>query len=241
MRFLIKNIPAKHRAQLRNLRRRLFETVGSDRYSRLAGNALDTKLQSYLDFEGGSFVEVGANDGLSQSNTYWFERFRNWRGVLIEPIPDLYRQCVKNRPKAKVFNAALVDDPAQQHVTMQYAGLMSLVDGAFGSRDADVDHVAKAVTLQSTSERVLRPYTIEVAARTLSSILSEVGMKSPDLLSLDVEGFECQALRGLDLNLHRPRMILVEARNVADVDGILLPTYDRVDKLTSVDYLYRAR
>ena len=35
----------------------------------------------------GVFVEVGALDGVSGSNTYFFEKERNWRGILIEPNP----------------------------------------------------------------------------------------------------------------------------------------------------------
>jgi len=61
-------------------RRPLYEMFGSDRYSHLALNDLDQKLKRYLDFENGFFIEAGGNDGLTQSNTYWFERFRGWRG-----------------------------------------------------------------------------------------------------------------------------------------------------------------
>src|SRR5215469_15752453 len=94
------------------VRRPLFEAFGSDRYSYLALNDLDRKLKKYLDFENGSFIEAGGNDGLSQSNSYWFERFRGWRGLLIEPVPDQARQCRHNRPRAEVINTALVADDA---------------------------------------------------------------------------------------------------------------------------------
>jgi hypothetical protein len=63
-------------------RRPLYEFFGSDRLSHLALNNLDHKLKKYLNFENGTFIEAGGNDGPSQSNTYWFERFRGWRGML---------------------------------------------------------------------------------------------------------------------------------------------------------------
>ena len=48
-------------------------------------NSLDKKLEEYLDLDAGYFVELGANDGVNQSNTLYFEKFRGWHGVLIEP------------------------------------------------------------------------------------------------------------------------------------------------------------
>ena len=39
---------------------------------------LDRKLEKYLDYEKGYFVELGANNGVSQSNTKYFELFKKW-------------------------------------------------------------------------------------------------------------------------------------------------------------------
>lgn len=51
------------------------------------------KLQKYLDFDDGFFIEAGAKNGYIQSNTYYLEKRRNWRGVLVEGIPQLYQEC----------------------------------------------------------------------------------------------------------------------------------------------------
>jgi len=52
-------------------------------------------------------------------------------GVLVEGIPELYRQCKRNRPRSRVFNCALVAPGfAGDHVEMHYASLMSVVDGS---------------------------------------------------------------------------------------------------------------
>src|SRR6516225_8771930 len=82
----------------KTLRRTVFEWMGSDRYSRLALNGLDKKLNAHIDIRNGFFVEAGANDGLAQSNTYWFEQFRGWRGLLIEAVPEKAAACRRNRP-----------------------------------------------------------------------------------------------------------------------------------------------
>ncbi|MGI8984553.1 MAG: FkbM family methyltransferase, partial [Acidimicrobiales bacterium] len=46
---------------------------------------------------GGVFVDVGANDGVSFSNTLLLERERGWRGLCIEPHPRAFEQLVRNR------------------------------------------------------------------------------------------------------------------------------------------------
>ena len=63
------------------LRSELLTIIFRFRYFSL--NDLDKKLEKYLDFDYGYFVELGANDGVNQSNTLFFERFRGWKGVLI--------------------------------------------------------------------------------------------------------------------------------------------------------------
>ena len=47
--------------------------------------------------KGGVFVDVGAHDGVSFSNTLFFERELGWRGLCIEPIPEIFDDLAKNR------------------------------------------------------------------------------------------------------------------------------------------------
>jgi len=229
----------RRRAQLGRIRRRFFERLGSDRYSHPALFELDRKLEPYLPYEKGFFVEAGANDGYVQSNTYYLERFKRWSGVLVEPIPELYRECLIERPGSLVFNFALVPaDYPDATVPMRYGGLMSLVEGARGSSRADEEHVLAGTRLGWD-----RTYSIAVPARTLSSILDEVGAPEVDLLSLDVEGYEAQALLGLDFTRHVPRYVLVEIQGEQErqlaVEAVLGDRYEAVEQLSPYDVLYR--
>ncbi len=224
--------------KISKLRKKIFEAMGSDRYSRPSLYDIDKKLEKYLTHRNGFFIEVGANNGFNQSNTYFFECCRGWTGILIEGIPELYEQCVVERPNSKVFNCALVsDDFSEPYVTMKYANLMSIVKGAFKSEEADENHVKRGSEIQKN----VVPYEIEVPARTLTSILDECNVQEIDLFSLDVEGFELNVLKGLDLNKYKPRYILVEARFKKEIDVYLSDFYVQVDKLSYHDYLYQRK
>jgi len=218
-------------------RRKLFELIGLDRYSRPALNEIDRKLEPYLTERGGFFVEAGANDGYTQSNTYYLERFKKWTGVLVEPLPAVYERCRRERPRSKVFCCALVPHGQEgRTVPMLASNLTSLVRGAQKSPEADEEHSRIGAEVQETEVS-----QIEVPTRTLTSILDEVGADRIDFLSLDVEGYELQALGGLDLERYRPRYILVEARFREEIDDRLLPMYDAIDEFSHHDVLYRSR
>jgi FkbM family methyltransferase len=210
----------------------------AQRPASFALNSLDVKLASYLRMKRGFFIEAGAHDGVTQSNTLYFERYLGWRGLLIEPIPELWEKCRRNRPNAIVEQCALVScDYPDREINMQYCNLMSLVRGARGSDEADAAHIDWGLTFL---EGCAVPYRISVRACNLSNLLDRHNIKNIDLLSLDVEGYEVQALLGLDMKRHRPTYILVEANQPNEVNGVLRPYYHRVACLSDHDFLYQS-
>jgi FkbM family methyltransferase len=223
-------------------RRALFERFGSDRHSHPALHDLDRKLAVWLPERGGFFVEAGAYDGFIQSNTYWLERFRGWRGVLVEPVPHLFVRARRVRRRSQVFNCALVPpDHGGDAVTLRYGGLMSVVKGARGRAEDEERHVGAGDMFGLDDVA----YDISVPARTLTSVLEEARAPGEiDLLSLDVEGFEASVLRGLDLDRFAPRFIVMEmdapTRQTA-VEAVIAERYEFVQRLSPMDVLYRRR
>lgn len=57
----------------------------------------------YLPDHHHTFVEAGVNDGLRGSNAYALENIYNWKGVCIEPNPELFQEAQVNRPKCKLI------------------------------------------------------------------------------------------------------------------------------------------
>lgn len=56
---------------------------------------------------GGTFVEMGAADGITYSNSYVFEHDLGWKGLCIEPSPSAFKLLVQNRPNCTKYNVAI--------------------------------------------------------------------------------------------------------------------------------------
>lgn len=206
------------------------------KHSSFALNELDLKLAEWLGNERcGFFIEAGANDGLAQSNTLYFERYLGWRGLLVEPIPALARACRRNRPKAIVENTALVPFGFDRDtIEMRYCNLMSMVKGGMRSAAEERDHIAAGSEVQQVTS-----YDITVPARPLQSILDQHRIEQANLFVLDVEGFESKVLQGIDFDRFVAHNLLVEARYRDDIEAVLAGRYVAMATLSHHDVLYR--
>ncbi len=210
---------------------RLFEALGSQRYSRPALFGMDSRLAELMPWRGGTFVEAGAHDGYTQSNTYYLERHRGWAGLLVEPIPELRERCAHRRPKSQVIGNALVGPNASgDSITMHFGDLMS-------SMSTDGQH-AGGLTVTGR-----HGYSVDVPAQTLSGALEEAGLTDIDVIVLDIEGHELDVLAGLDFERHAPRYLLVEVLDRATqqpaLDAALSSYYEPVETLSEYDVLYK--
>ena len=154
------------------------------------GVPLDIKLIDILKMNEGIFIEVGANDGINQSNTKLLEDVYAWTGILVEPSDNLFSILCENRPNSKCFQCALgTFEENESYIYGDFDGnLMSSVSGI------RLNHKLDKITL----------------VRSLQSILDETGISHINFFSLDTEGYELNILKGIDFSKTTFDYLLIE-------------------------------
>lgn len=175
----------------------------------------------------GFFVDVGAHDGIQINNTYFFEKDRRWKGILIEPLPCVYRELAQNRPHATALNLAVDDTDGTTEFIMN-TGYTEMLSGI--SRHYEPEHRARLeseLVSQGGSSEI-----IPVVTKRLETIFDEHHVTRVHLLSVDVEGAELQVVQSINFDKVFIDVILFEAN---------YPTKARiiVDYLTAKGYAVR--
>ena len=180
-------------------------------------NNLDKKLLQYINYKNGFYIECGANDGVDQSNTWHFEKFKNWHGILIEAHQEIFRELKKNRDKRNILvNKFLVSNNYKsQRVNISNNDLMSKFsttnEGSSFSTSATLTEVLK----NSNAPKLI------------------------DLFSLDVEGYEFEVLEGIDFKNFKFKYFLIETNNFNNLNNYLnAKKYKFIDKFSNHDYLF---
>lgn len=199
----------------------LLQRFGCGFLSSVGLEHVDLQLVSILkNRRNGFFIEAGANNGITQSNTYYLEKVLRWRGLLVEPLPHKAEECSKNRGRSIVVNAALVrQNYPNATVEIQSADLMSVVNDGVLDTSTVENHVCRGKQLQGLVDQ----RKVEVKAISLSKLLHEHSINHVDFFSLDVEGYEAEVLRGIDFRQVTFDYIFIETRreNENEIDKIL--------------------
>lgn len=143
----------------------------------------------------GTFVEVGAFDGMTYSNT-WGLAEAGWKSLYIEAHPDFARQCIHIH--GKNLNVDVVSAACSS-----FNGKIDLIE--YGE-------VSTTVLNRWTKEWGLDEHTkkINVPCYTLDTLLFAYKIDTFDLLVIDVEDAEIEVLKGFNLLAHMPKMVIIE-------------------------------
>lgn len=147
-------------------------------------------------FKSGTFVDVGAHDGISINNTLYFETMHNWKGINIEPNPTVYGKLVKNRPACMNLCCAVSELNGQEVEFLCNTGYTEMLSGIKTKFDPrHLYRIAKENKMHSASTE-----TIKVMSRSLASIFEEHNVQHVHYLSIDVEGGEFDVIRSINFD-----------------------------------------
>ena len=154
----------------------------------------------------GIFIDIGANDGITGSNTWFYEKVLGWKGICFEPSPSIYKRLTQNR-QCSCVNACIADKNGvvafRDIIGSAQADMLSGIESNYDPRH--IDRIENKLKRTGGSFML-----IDVPAYTLNSVLEENKLYHIDFLSLDIEGGELTVLKSIDFNTFYISAITVE-------------------------------
>ena len=172
-----------------------FSQSGQDRF--IEKNFFDGKKD-------GVFVDIGGYDGITGSNTLFFEKFRDWKGICMEASPVQFKKMAESRA-AECLNIAVSDFEGEAlffEITEGYDQMSRLKE------DMQPEFLDNLKKMNEGKEAESQDITVKVA--TFGKIARERDLTHVDYCSIDVEGSEIKVLQGIDFDYTDIRVLSIE-------------------------------
>ncbi|MCG8310518.1 MAG: FkbM family methyltransferase [Cytophagales bacterium] len=152
----------------------------------------------------GFFVEIGAYDGKTLSNTYFFEKYRRWTGICIEPNPVSFDKLVKNR-KCICINKCVSDFNGKADFLQinGYSDMLSGIDSRYDSRHKT--RIKNEINRHGGSTNILKTDCIK-----FDELFKNDERLDIDYVSIDTEGNEKAILVSIDFLKYNIKAISIE-------------------------------
>tara|TARA_B100000809_G_scaffold46738_1_gene41152 strand:+ start:17418 stop:18077 length:660 start_codon:yes stop_codon:yes gene_type:complete len=185
----------------------------------------------------GFFVDIGAHDGETFSNSYFFEKERNWKGVCVEPIPEIFSKLDQTRNCIKINGC--ISNKTGSEKFLRVRG--EFVDTEMLSglvEDYDSRHLERI-------DREIKEYggskeEIEVTCYDINKILTDNQINQVDFFTIDTEGNELKILKTINFDQFDFDIFIVENNYETDEMNDLMTAngFKRIKKIGH-DEVYR--
>ncbi|MBF0368913.1 MAG: tetratricopeptide repeat protein [Magnetococcales bacterium] len=184
-----------------------------------------------------TFLEFGATDGVSLSNTYLLDMHMGWDGILCEPSPQWHSGLKNNRAKTKILTDCIWTKTGETlDFFMSDVGVLSTLDSF---KYSDINSMPGNASARNKVGKKIKVKTI-----SLNDVVSQYyeGV-APSYISVDTEGSEFDIISSFDFTNYRPIVWTVEhnfTTHQKKIDEIMLKNgYKRVfENITSFDAWY---
>ena len=185
----------------------------------------------------GTSIEAGALDGIWDSNTYFFEKHYDWKTINIEPLNNMYEKLKLNRPKSINLNYALGDKLEDTYITNYKHPTLGNDWGNASIKHTD-KHKKQLENMCGKNNYVNQ----SIKTITYAKLIENLSIKSLDLFTLDVEGYELQVIDGMKNAKVFPRVFVIEHGNI-NLQNILnkldeLPVKYSLDMISHVNSFF---
>lgn len=163
-------------------------------------NNEDQVILDYFKGKAGTFIDIGANDGKTLSNTRLLVE-NGWSGVFVEPSPTAFQKLKENYPN----QTGLYFYPFALGVTNDEVDMYDS-----GSHLSPNDHGLLSTLLEDEKLRWKNQHydKIKVKCFRWKTFLNRLKHKTFDFISIDAEGMDFEILK--QINLQETRCVCIE-------------------------------
>jgi len=151
----------------------------------------------------GVFVDIGAHDGITLSNTLYLER-NGWSGLAIEPIPSVYKQLSQNRHCTTVNGC--ISKTSGSAKFWEISGYAQMLSGIVSHYHKN--HIARIH--REIAQHGGEINEIEIDSFNIYDLLKKYDISHVDYMNIDVEGSEMAILETIDFSMVSIDIIGVE-------------------------------
>jgi FkbM family methyltransferase len=157
----------------------------------------------------GFFLDIGAHDGQTLSNTYLLEKEFGWKGICFEPMPHQFARLDECRTSLNINAAVFNKEGIENFTLVDYDGYPDMLSGI--SSEISFRHMGNLISEGSRMKAPLR--TIKVKTVILNDILEDQGISEIDFVSLDTEGAELSIVQSMDHHKFHFKLFAIENGN----------------------------
>ena len=178
------------------------------------GSPLDfLLLWLFPDPRGQTFLQIGAHDGVRNDPIYrWIERY-DWRGTLVEPMPDhadALRRLHAGRAGIRVVEAAITAEHTTESLPLYRVdpAMSGLPAWAQGLATLDPERMRQAARdLGIPPDAFVR---VPVATIEMAALLAGLAPSPPEIVAIDTEGYDIRLARAILQTGCRPTLLHYE-------------------------------
>ena len=179
------------------------------------------------------FIQIGSNDGDQLDPLKDAIRTKNWKGILVEPVPYVFEKLKLrhgNNPRLTLENIAISKEAgvmpfyhlrnAEEETNLEKPPRWYDALGSF-SREVVLKHEDLIPDLR---ERLTES---NVNVTTFDALCSKNNVQKIDLIHIDTEGHDFEILKTIDLPRYRPKVVIYEHHHLNPVDRAAAQEYLR--------------
>ena len=164
------------------------------------------------------FIEIGANDGTSFDPLARWIAECGWHGVMVEPVPHLFAELARThggRPELELVNAAIAGEDGRRTIHHLRPGAVepALPPWADAVASFDRDHVLRQLAAAPDPASLIS--STEIECLSFETLCRRCAVETIDLLLIDAEGADLEILESIDLDRHRPRVLVYEHHHLS--------------------------